>query len=383
MKTGMIAILIAIGLVSGMRLDAQTWTQQTNNTTNNLWGVSFIDNNTGWVCGYGGTILKTTDGGNTWNNISLNISNARSGGFWFFDANNGFFAVGDANFANSKILRTTNGGNSWDTVYSGGTGWISFMDFPDRNNGYVTVSGGTIYRTADGGAHWNSLGVGGDLWMSGVYFFNKDTGLVSGGDYNTGASYIYKTTNGGNNWQTLTTAYGASVMLFTSSNNGYAIGFASGSNLITTVKKIIIKTTDGGANWAQCTTTKESLNGICFPSANIGYAVGDSGTILKYTGTTGVSDHPTSLPLDFGLSQNYPNPFNPATTISFSLPSKSFVSLKIFDLLGREVASIVSEEMSAGTFSRQWNAAKMSSGIYFYRLQAGLFTETKRLLLLK
>jgi hypothetical protein len=111
--------------------------------------------------------------------------------------------------------------------------------------------------------------------------------------------------------------------------------------------------------------------------------VGDSGTILKYTGTTGVSDHPTSLPLDFGLSQNYPNPFNPATTISFSLPSKSFVSLKIFDLLGREVASIVSEEMSAGTFSRQWNAAKMSSGIYFYRLQAGLFTETKRLLLLK
>ena len=76
------------------------------------------------------------------------------------------------------------------------------------------------------------------------------------------------------------------------------------------------------------------------------------------------------LPTHFSLNQNYPNPFNPSTTISFSLPSQSFVSLKVFDALGREVATLVSEEMSAGSYSRQWNAATMSSGIYFYRLQA-------------
>jgi hypothetical protein len=74
---------------------------------------------------------------------------------------------------------------------------------------------------------------------------------------------------------------------------------------------------------------------------------------------------------------------NPSTTISFSLPSQSFVSLKIYDVLGREVATIVSEELPAGTYSRQWNAGKMSSGVYFYRLQAGSFTQTKRLVLLK
>jgi len=86
---------------------------------------------------------------------------------------------------------------------------------------------------------------------------------------------------------------------------------------------------------------------------------------------------------NFKLFQNYPNPFNPSTTISFNLPLRSHVTLKIFDLIGREVATIVSEELQAGNHSQQWNAANMPSGIYFYRLQAGLFTETKKLILLK
>ena len=90
-----------------------------------------------------------------------------------------------------------------------------------------------------------------------------------------------------------------------------------------------------------------------------------------------------SLPEVYTLFQNYPNPFNPTTNISFILPSKLFVSLKIFDVIGREVATIVSEEMSAGSYSKQWNAANISSGIYFYRLQAGSFTETKKLVLLR
>jgi hypothetical protein len=89
------------------------------------------------------------------------------------------------------------------------------------------------------------------------------------------------------------------------------------------------------------------------------------------------------LPNDFSLSQNYPNPFNPTTTIAFSLPSKSYVSLKIFDALGREVSVLVSEEMTAGTYSKQWNANSLPSGVYFYRLQAGSLTETKKLTLLR
>jgi hypothetical protein len=108
----------------------------------------------------------------------------------------------------------------------------------------------------------------------------------------------------------------------------------------------------------------------------------DTITVTGFGVLTDVKDI-VEIPKIYALSQNYPNPFNPATTISFNLPSKSFVSLKVYDALGREVATILSEELSAGTYSRQWNAAGLPSGIYFYRLQTGSFTETKKLVLLK
>jgi hypothetical protein len=97
---------------------------------------------------------------------------------------------------------------------------------------------------------------------------------------------------------------------------------------------------------------------------------------------TGVKESP-AIARSFNLSQNYPNPFNPSTTIAFTLPSRSFVTLKIFDILGRELATIVSEELPAGNYTRQWNASNMSSGVYFYRLEAGSSTQTKKLILLK
>jgi len=98
---------------------------------------------------------------------------------------------------------------------------------------------------------------------------------------------------------------------------------------------------------------------------------------------TSVAQEPSHLPERFVLNQNYPNPFNPNTTISFSLSSQLFVSLKVFDLIGSEVASLISGELSAGTHSIQWNAEGMTSGVYFYRLQTDKSTEMKKLVLLK
>jgi hypothetical protein len=83
------------------------------------------------------------------------------------------------------------------------------------------------------------------------------------------------------------------------------------------------------------------------------------------------------------LQQNYPNPFNPSTTISFSLPSEMFISLKIYDSIGRKVSTIVSGYLPSGTYKYQWNASHFSSGIYYYRLQYGSSLITKKLILLK
>jgi hypothetical protein len=98
---------------------------------------------------------------------------------------------------------------------------------------------------------------------------------------------------------------------------------------------------------------------------------------------TSVKMHLTDSPTLLSLAQNYPNPFNPATTISFDLPSRSFVSLKIFDALGREVSTLISEELPPGTYSQQWRAKALPSGVYFYRLQTVNSAETKKLILLR
>ena len=85
----------------------------------------------------------------------------------------------------------------------------------------------------------------------------------------------------------------------------------------------------------------------------------------------------------FYLSQNYPNPFNPSTKIKYSIAHSSFVTLKVYDLLGRGIAIIVNEEKAAGNYEINFNANKLSSGVYFYRIQAGSFTDTKKLILLR
>jgi dienelactone hydrolase len=96
-----------------------------------------------------------------------------------------------------------------------------------------------------------------------------------------------------------------------------------------------------------------------------------------------VSESRAPRVVSFLLEQNYPNPFNPSTTIQFSIPHSAHVDLKVFNSVGQEVATLASEELVAGTYTRQWNAARSASGVYFYRLQAGGFTETKKLILVK
>jgi hypothetical protein len=87
--------------------------------------------------------------------------------------------------------------------------------------------------------------------------------------------------------------------------------------------------------------------------------------------------------LGFGLGQNYPNPFNPATMIEFHVPSSSFVIVKVFDVFGKEVATPVQEQISEGRHRVKWNASGMPSGVYLYQIQAGAYSETKKLVIMR
>ncbi len=105
--------------------------------------------------------------------------------------------------------------------------------------------------------------------------------------------------------------------------------------------------------------------------------IGSDGSVTK------VSNHVSDLATQFSLSQNYPNPFNPSTRIQFSIAQAGFVTLKVYDLLGREVATLVHQNLTPSSYSVTWNASNVASGAYFYRLQSGSYVETRKLMLMK
>jgi hypothetical protein len=104
---------------------------------------------------------------------------------------------------------------------------------------------------------------------------------------------------------------------------------------------------------------------------------------LIITNPVNVAEEKPTLPTTFGLEQNYPNPFNPSTSFEFRVPGLELVELRVFDLLGREVATLVNKAMIPGSYVVQWNAASLPSGVYFYQLRAGSFVETKKMVLAK
>jgi len=144
------------------------------------------------------------------------------------------------------------------------------------------------------------------------------------------------------------------------------------------VKWIPNSTTGLKGKWHMDSTFVDSVSGWN------GTAVGNVGfdTAMNCV-VTGIKNVQTEIPQDFQLYQNYPNPFNPVTTIKFTIPKSSYVEMKLYDINGREVTTLVSDPYQAGTYLIDFNASHLSSGVYFYKIVAGDFTATKKMLLIK
>jgi hypothetical protein len=105
--------------------------------------------------------------------------------------------------------------------------------------------------------------------------------------------------------------------------------------------------------------------------------------VAKWNGNAGIKKVSENIPNNFSLSQNYPNPFNPSTTIAFDIPITSYTKLIVYDLLGREIETLVNEELKAGSYKVNFNADRLSSGVYYYKLESGDFRQTRRMVVLK
>lgn len=137
-----------------------------------------------------------------------------------------------------------------------------------------------------------------------------------------------------------------------------------------------------GATIGTCPYTDITLQGIGSSSIWGGLTAYIDDITINYS-PVGINQINSEIPSKFNLSQNYPNPFNPTTKINFDVPQNEFITLKIYDNLGKEIVTLVNEKLTPGTYSVDWNASEYPSGVYFYRLQSDNFTQTKRMILIK
>ena len=343
----------------------------------NLTGIFFINDITGWVVGYPGYIGKTTNGG-SFVQETTGVTD-RLNAVYFIDANTGWVVGGD--FSVERIFKTTDGGSNWATQTSGTANKLFSVYFIDANTGWSVggPSSPKIIKTTNGGTNWFTQTTSAATPLYWVMFADANTGWAVAGYI--GGETIIKTTNGGNLWfsQTSNDTRYLRACFVLNSNKAFAVG-QSGK---------IIGTVNGGDNWSVISTGSSiELWAVDFPNDSIGYAIGDN-VVLKTTngGITFVSEHNLEIPKHFELYQNYPNPFNPKTKIKFNIPNvsreSSVVSVVIYDILGREMATLVNEKLQPGTYEVEWDAGNYSSGVYFYKLIATEYTETKKMILMK
>ena len=311
-------------------------------------------------------------------------------------------AMGDAPSSTEPtlFLRTTDGGENWlsmnDSSLIGlwsGSVWKR-VDFLDENIGYFFSyldSPNRLYKTTDGGKNWTDLID--SIPCQVVKFYNEKIGIIKSGQCfgNICTSEVHRTTDGGLSWEITSSD--------TSIGWGQDIEFIPGnpSNVWLAAGNKVFFSSDTGKTWTKelhipILHYRSGFLDIVFTDENHGWLLGrepgGSNDHLYYTKNGGMGgfvnvDDENEIPQKIYLSQNYPNPFNPTTTIKYQIPERSFVTIKVYDVLGNEIETLVNEEKPIGTYELTWYADNLPSAIYFYRLQAGDFIQTKKMILLR
>jgi hypothetical protein len=209
-----------------------------------------------------------------------------------------------------------------------------------------------------------------------VHFVDANTGWAVAGYL--GGETIIKTTNGGSAWFSQTSNDNRYLRECFALNANTAFAVGQGGKLI--------MTTNGGTNWVvQQTGSSVELWAIDFVNDTVGYAIG-SNAVLKTTngGLTFINNQNGDIPADYELYQNYPNPFNPITNIGFRIADFGFVSIKIFDINGNEIKSLLNQNKPPGSYEIDFDASNFASGIYFYMLKVDdILISSKKMILIK
>ena len=413
--------ILSFFLIALSNLPAQTWTLQTSPVTTDLNGAWAVDGNVVWMCGPSGVVIKTTNGGTTWSMVNAGLTGNDFYTISAIDAN-----IAEVGASDGRMWRTTNGGANWTLqILTPAPTFIDVVHFFDSQYGFAlsdpapTAGLWLYYITTDAGANWeaglnrppNAAGEAGwnggyaaidtghiwwgtnasKIWKGGfrgpfssasttsinslsISFNDALTGLA--GMTTTSPAPILKTTDGGITWSSIG---------FTPLNSPFALKYVPGTGFCWLGTQNIYRTANNGSSWNLQLTLTSTNNCYCLAMTdlNTGWAGTQAGHIYKYHDIVGIDPNNTSVPKVYSLQQNYPNPFNPTTNIKYSIPVEGKVSIIIYDALGNEVRTLVSEFKSAGNYVESFDASNISSGIYFYTLRTGDFVQSKKMLLIK
>jgi photosystem II stability/assembly factor-like uncharacterized protein len=350
-------------------------------------------------------ISKTTDGGQTWYSAAPSVSGNSSETNFISP-----FVVcpsnGNVLYAGARtVYKSIDGGTSWtatnggqllngtqlsclatswhstDTVYAGTGTSISTPSYSTGTN--------QIFFTSNGGTNWinvtaNYTGGLPTRFPTDLYVSPQDSRVVYLTYSGYGTPHVFKSTNAGQNWMNITANLPDIPVQSVLTDDQYPNDIYVGTDLG------VYRSTDGGMSWSQFSTGMPpamildlsiSPKNRVLRAATFGNGVYEHG--LKPATGKGVPVVVKTQPLGFTLNQNYPNPFNPTTLISFTLPKTAHTTLKIYDITGRNVQTLLDEQTSAGTHQVTFNASNLASGTYLYKLTSGNLTETKKMTLVK
>lgn len=429
-------IVLIIIISENFSLSQVYWIRKQSPVTSWLNKCTFTDTLNGWACGESGVIIHSSNGGENWIQ-QYSHPDYYLEGISFVNNRVGWCIGNDYAHSRSIVFNTTNGGLNWNVnPYPDSSLILNTVYFIDSLNGYMGGFEGTILKTTDAGKMWNLMKVDSSSYykypIKNFSFFNSRIGVACGGIMEWGG-VIWKTTNYGYNWTSLLAAPEPIFdIAYADSGNAYGSvgdydigpGFVNTENnwdecnyewlgfwgigqaiAMRTRSEIWIPLSfsqswavsiDTGKHWQWIINNdSDAVNDALFIDSTHGWAVGSNGRVYKFNKEIiGIENYGKAFPSAFKLFQNYPNPFNPVTKIKFSLPFPSEggvmdVHLIIYDVLGREVASLITpllegkEGLKAGTYEVDWNASGHPSGVYFYKLTSGSYSETKKMVLLK
>jgi photosystem II stability/assembly factor-like uncharacterized protein len=376
-------------------------------TLGNGYALAARDANIALAATWIGDIYRTTDGGANWAMVyTYGAGNGYFDGIKFTGGDS-VLAIGDADASGICVVKSTDAGATWTrftnlpagesnpSLQSSAT-YHQVLDGIGPNvwlTEYIDVGRAPrLLRTTDFGTTWASDtlllygGVTNAYRIRSINMVSVNVGwLVPQQTSNVNRGYVHKTTNGGATWSDTIRIDRQKVIVSVKpvpgTNNLLALGYLGNDPKAWW-------STDGGGTWADISPTPlgdgADVRNASFLSSSLGYVTGLY-RAYKFTppGANSVERQPGDVPLKYALRQNYPNPFNPSTTIQYSIPQSDRVSLKVFSLLGQEVATLVDEQQAVGSYTVRFDAHNLASGVYFYMLKAGSFVSTKSLLLMK